>query len=362
MSSTQSTFARRAFRGISPAGVGILVAFVLFANVFSAPLAWAPILGLEFGQSVELFLRLCFVQLARVLPAVALGVAACNLVRRPLVLRIVSALAAVGATTWVADQATGPIKDPVYALFDFVDRAHHQMSVWVNDSVMAAVAVALVVLFVHDRDHTHALDRQRLQVLDLDRGLAEARLRIAQAQIEPHFLFNTLANIRRLYDVDSVAARAMLRHFKGVLERALPSMRQSESTLAQEVAHATAYLNVQQIRMGRRLAYAFDVPDDLGAAAFPPMMLLTLVENAVKHGLAPLPQGGSVRVEARREDDALCVRVIDTGRGFGTGTSGSGLGLANVEARLRAAFGNAGRLLLEENPHGGVTAAIEVPA
>jgi sensor histidine kinase YesM len=256
---------------------------------------------------------------------------------------------------------TERIKDPVYALFPFVDRASYKISVWADDSAMAAVAVVLVLLFVRDGDHTSALDRQRLRVLELDRGLAEARLRVVQAQIEPHFLFNTLANVRRLYDVDRDGGRAMLRHFKGVLEGALPAMRERESTLAQEVAHASAYLNVQQIRMGRRLAYVVDVPDELQGASFPPMMLLTLVENAVKHGLAPLPQGGTIRVAARRENGALCVRVIDTGCGFGTGTSGTGIGLANVEARLRAAFGDRGRLLLEENPHGGVTAAIEVP-
>ncbi len=139
-------------------------------------------------------------------------------------------------------------------------------------------------------------------------------------------------------------------------------MRQSESTLVQEVAYATAYLNVQQIRMGRRLGFAFDVPEPLRDLPFPPMMLLTLVENAVKHGLAPLPRGGTIRVEARREGRALRVRVIDDGRGFGTGTSGTAIGLANIEARLRAAFGRDGRLVLEENPDGGVTASIEVPA
>jgi len=362
MHATPSAFARRAFHGITPGYVGILVAFLAFANLFSLAVAWAPNLGLDIGDTVEVFVRLFAGNVVRCTSAAVLGVVAWNLVTRPFVLRVAAALTAVGATTWVTQQWTRWIEDAAYAKYDFFDRASYEFTVLVNDSGTAAIAVALAVLFVRDGENTRALHRQRLRVLDLDRGLAEARLRVAQAQIEPHFLFNTLANVRRLYDVDRNAGSAMLRHFKGVLERALPAMRERKSTLAQEVAHASAYLNVQQIRMGRRLAFAFDVPDDLRAAAFPPMMLLTLVENAVKHGLAPLPQGGSVRVEARRDRGVLTVRVVDTGRGFHGSTSGSGIGLANVEARLRAAFGNDGRLLLEENPQGGVTAAIEVPA
>ena len=363
MHATPSVFARRALHGITPGFVGIVVAFMAFADLFSFPLAAAPAFGLGFGDMAEMFLRLFVANVIRCIPAAVLGVAMWNVVPGSVALRAAAALVAIGATAWVAQRMTRWLEYPAYAVYaGFFDRAGAEFSCWINDTTMTAVAVALVVLFARDGENTRALDRQRLRVLDLDRGLAEARLRVAQAQIEPHFLFNTLANVRRLYDVDRDAGRAMLRHFKGVLERALPAMRDRESTLAQEVAHASAYLNVQQIRMGRRLAFAVDVPDDLRAAVFPPMMLLTLVENAVKHGLAPLPQGGSVRVEARREGGVLAVRVVDTGRGFHGSTSGSGIGLANVEARLRAAFGNEGRLVLEENPQGGVTAAIEVPA
>jgi sensor histidine kinase YesM len=150
----------------------------------------------------------------------------------------------------------------------------------------------------------------------LDQQTAEARLQMLEAQIEPHFLFNTLANVKRLYDIDRGTGARMLRNLKDYLAVALPQMRETESTLGREVAHVTAYLNIQQIRMGRRLAFGIDVPASLHGARMPPLMLLTLAENAIKHGLAPSPRGGRIDLRAATADGRLRVEVADTGQGF----------------------------------------------
>jgi signal transduction histidine kinase len=194
----------------------------------------------------------------------------------------------------------------------------------------------------------------------LDEQTAEARLQMLEAQIEPHFLFNTLANVKRLYDTDRRNAAWMLRNLKEYLAVALPQMRETESTLAREIAHVTAYLNIQQIRMGRRLAFGIDVPEPLRTARMPPLMLLTLAENAIKHGLGPFPKGGRIDLRATVEDGRLRVEVADTGQGFAA-SAGGGTGLANIRARLKALFGAAASLSLALNAPHGVIATIVLP-
>jgi len=206
------------------------------------------------------------------------------------------------------------------------------------------------------RLHEHDMQREAL-----DRELAEARLSVMQAQVEPHFLFNTLANVRRLFQTDPPAAQAMLAHLSRYLGAMLPRMRRSDSTLGQELTLAHAYLSVQQIRMGSRLVVRNDVSDTLLGLAFPPMMLVTLVENAIRHGLTPLPEGGEVRIHARVADGRLRVGVADTGAGLSE-SSGPGVGLANIRARLATLYGGNARLLLAANAPHGVVATIELPA
>jgi len=152
----------------------------------------------------------------------------------------------------------------------------------------------------------------------------------------------------------------MLRQFSRMIEAALPRMRDSHSTLGRELSLAVAYLSVQKIRMGTRLQFSVDVPENLRGSDLPPMMLSTLVENAIKHGLAPLRHGGRVHIAAAVERDILRVYVADTGRGLAE-SCGDGVGLANIESRLAAMFGKAAGLSLEPNVDGGVTASIELP-
>jgi signal transduction histidine kinase len=205
-----------------------------------------------------------------------------------------------------------------------------------------------------------ALRSTQLAGIALERQMAEAQVRVLHAQIEPHFLFNTLAHIKRLYETDPGEGRAMLHNLSYYLRTALPQMRNSRSTLARELALALAYLHVQQARMGERLELGIAVPEELQEAELPPMMLSTLVENAIKHGIAPLTQGGMIRIAATREGDLLRVTVADDGVGF-QGLAGSGVGLANTRARLAALYGSRGRLTFAANPVRGFTVCIEVP-
>ena len=204
--------------------------------------------------------------------------------------------------------------------------------------------------------HEAELNRIRLQG-----ELAAGRLQVLQAQIEPHFLFNSLANVRRLLRTDGEAGRAMLVDLMRYLESALPRMREDTSTLAREAELIRAFLAVHQVRMGARLQVHIDVPDALGRHVVPPMMLLTLIENALKHGLGPLPEGGSISVVASEADGKLVLQVADTGRGLVAG-SGGGTGLANIRARLKATYGAVASLSLRHNEPRGVVAEIALPA
>jgi len=203
----------------------------------------------------------------------------------------------------------------------------------------------------------HASGLQRMQ---LERQMTEARLQSLRAQIEPHFLFNTLANVHRLYQTDPGRGRKMFANFIAYLRAALPQMRSDETTLRREVELARAYLDVLQVRMGERLRFRLDVPSDLGALPFPPLALSTLTENAVKHGLNPLPEGGSIEISARVEDLRLKVEIADTGAGLRQ-SSGTGAGLANLRARLAALYGETASLSIEANAPHGIRATIAVP-
>ena len=223
----------------------------------------------------------------------------------------------------------------------------------------ALFTVVYVSLREADESAERALQAERDRARFVQR-MDEARLKMLQAQIEPHFLFNTLANVRRLYQTAPGDAMTMLENLMRYFAVALPQMRAAESTLGREVDLTESYLNIQQIRMGRRLAFDIDIAEPLRDARMPPMMVLTLAENAIKHGLAPLPEGGFVRVSAAVSGQELQVRVSDSGRGF-VQTSGAGTGLANIRARLQAAYGAAGRLTLAHNTPRGITATLVVP-
>jgi signal transduction histidine kinase len=204
------------------------------------------------------------------------------------------------------------------------------------------------------------VSRAELAGNQLQASTAEARLQALQAQVEPHFLFNTLAHVKSLYRRDAENGRRMLDRLLDYLQAALPRVRQADTTLEQELQLAHAYLDIQQIRIGGRLTFSIEVPEEIASLRFPPLMLLTLVENAIKHGIAPQTEGGAIRIRARADDRRLRIEVCDTGAGLSQ-AAGTGMGLANVRARLAALFGAGARLVIEPNAPHGVVAAIEIP-
>jgi sensor histidine kinase YesM len=188
----------------------------------------------------------------------------------------------------------------------------------------------------------------------------EAQLSALNAQIEPHFLFNTLANVKRLYETAPERGRDMLVSLIAYLRAALPSMRRSESTLGQELELVRSYLTILQMRMGERLDFEIEAEPALLDARLPPMVLPTLVENAIKHGLSPLPEGGRISISAHQRNNELALEVRDNGQGFAA-SGGSGVGLANTRARLAALFGGRAALELEAAEPRGVVARVRLP-
>jgi signal transduction histidine kinase len=212
----------------------------------------------------------------------------------------------------------------------------------------------------------HARDQARIAKAEaernqLEKNILEARLALMQAQVEPHFLFNTLANVQHLVETDTAAASRMLESLIQYLRAALPQMREGTTTLGRELDMARAFLDIHRVRMGSRLDYRIEVPETLKARAFPPMMLISLVENAIKHGVDPCCECGSITIRAADDGERLKVSVADTGEGV-TPKKGGGVGLTNIRERLKALYGSRATLVLEENAPRGVVASIEVPA
>ena len=205
-----------------------------------------------------------------------------------------------------------------------------------------------------------ALEETECRRQSLQAQMVEAHLSALQAQIEPHFLFNTLANVKRLYETTPTQGQEMLASLINYLRAALPSMRQSGSTLARELELARSFLTILKMRMRERLTFSIDHDPALENARVPPMVLPTLVENAIKHGLSPLPQGGRIDIRAHRRDDELIVEVNDNGAGFSS-SAGSGVGLANTRSRLAALYGPRASLSLASVLPQGVRASIRLP-
>ncbi|WP_037073554.1 sensor histidine kinase [Pseudoxanthomonas suwonensis] len=208
-------------------------------------------------------------------------------------------------------------------------------------------------------------DQHAREVGELESRVREADLRLGvlQAQVEPHFLFNTLASVRALVRQDPAQAEATLDALVGFLRATIPKLRDGQSlhaTLGQQLEICASYLELMRVRMGGRLTYTMSVAPELRAHPFPPSLLITLVENAIKHGIEPRPGPGRIDVVAEREGGRLRVRVVDDGAGLKPGVGG-GMGLANVRDQLAHRFGDRASLQLQPGPRGGVVAQVEVP-
>ena len=205
-----------------------------------------------------------------------------------------------------------------------------------------------------------ALSEERGRAEAAERAAVQANLRALQAQIEPHFLFNTLANVVGLIHPQPDTAKLMLEKFIDYLRATLAATREQETTLGTEFQLMENYLAILKIRMGERLRVNLSLPAELAADHLPSMLLQPLVENAIKHGLEPKIAGGEISLQAAREGDNLRIDVTDTGLGFGAATS-NGIGLKNVRERIEKLFAGAGSLMIEENQPCGTRVVLRVP-
>jgi two-component system LytT family sensor kinase len=207
-------------------------------------------------------------------------------------------------------------------------------------------------------------ERRAVQLREerLKRLLTEAELRALRAQVDPHFLFNTLNTIADLIHRNPQQAETMTERLAGCFRYALSRQSHDLSTLDDELEFARQYLNIERVRFGERLRVHLSRGDARGDERIPSMILQPLVENAIKHGLAPVPQGGSVRVIAKREGDHLRLEVFDDGIGVRSADSGAGVGLRNVRDRLQTLYSQSGRMTIEANPDGrGTCVTLLVP-
>ncbi len=264
---------------------------------------------------------------------------------------VVGALAGEGLLT---------IVDPHAVASGFPAMMSHALR-WV---AIAGVASVAYFFWVRDMAAAAGLRRVERRRAQADKTAAAARLTALRRQIEPHFLFNTLATIRQLYqsgpDTKDRGGGRLLSHLLTFMRTTLASAEGDLSTLGREVDLAEAYLRVFGERMSSRLIVHVDVTDGLRDMAFPPLTLATLVENAIKHGISPAPEGGTIIIRATADGGVLVVEVADTGVGF-RGECGSGTGLANVRARLVALYGPTAVCRIAANTPSGVVASLHVP-
>lgn len=241
--------------------------------------------------------------------------------------------------------------------FDFLDLAGHKLATGVIITMAATIGMCFFFYSLGKSKHLQS------QVDLAQRAATEARLKLLETQLEPHMLFNTLANLRVLITVDPPRAVAMLDRLNSYLRMTLSGSRALSHPLSAEFDRLGDYLELMSVRMGERLHYTLELPDDLRDTPVPPLLLQPLVENAIRHGLEPQVEGGSIKVRARREADRLVIEVSDTGVGLDAAapSESSGFGLEQVRERLATVYGNGARLDLAPAPDGGTCAALSFP-
>lgn len=237
------------------------------------------------------------------------------------------------------------------------------------DAAMIAAATALtfgILAIWHFHDEARMLEAQaearaeRLRRSEQEALTTRTELALLQAQIEPHFLFNTLSNVVGLIDTDAAAARQMLLDLTALLRTSLARTRRPVVTLGEELDLLRAYLGIMAVRMGDRLSWQIEAPPDVLAIELPPLLVQPLVENAIRHGLEPKAGAGHLHIDCRREGTMLAIEVSDDGAGCADIDEGTGL--ANVRRRLAGTFGTDGRLALTIRPGGGLAARLTLPA
>ncbi len=330
-------------------GVAVALAVLMSTQFFFQPFVWRhwPLDEIVAGWAAVLGDRLV------VALAIALGLATVARVRiaRPSARPLLLAVAVVAGAT-AGEALTASVADA----FDWTVFAGRSVR-W---SVIALALAGISLLWRQGADQAEGLARQQADAARLAAASLDAEAAAMQRQIEPHFLFNTLATARRHYRIGNEAGRHLLERLLTYIEDSLSAADARWSTVGAEVDLAAAYLDVCVARMGPRLELVVDVPDALRPVPLPPLMLVTLAENAIKHGIAPLPAGGTIMVRARRVGSSLVLMVEDDGIGL-SGGGGDGIGLANIATRLRLLYGPAASVTLAGRRPRGAVATLTVP-
>ncbi len=277
--------------------------------------------------------------------------------------------AAIFAEKWVSGfhdhlmaRLRGPARPPIPWLFQGISYVLY-FSLDGGMLVLFAVSGGFAAMqYLGERRRLAAwASRQEVEALRAQRDTADMRLAVLQAQVEPHFLFNTLASVRSLVATDPKRASATIDALSDYLRSTLPSFREpgrEDAALGKQIDICHRYLELMNVRMDGRIRIVIDAPDEIRALAFPPLILISLVENAVKHGIEPKPGPGTIALRARLDAGGLRVAVEDDGAGLTAGETSHGLGLANVRAQLRNRFGDGAALDIAARPDGGTRAVI----
>jgi signal transduction histidine kinase len=274
---------------------------------------------------------------------------------------VVATLAAIAASTALVHYLSPHIPvGGLIAWYQLDSQSSIDSFVFTNWLLLGGLAVFVYVRLRRARRIQAAFEQAELERVTVSRQVLRSQLAAAQAQVEPKFLFNTLGHVEALYERDAASADRMLDDLIAYLRAALPQLRGEDSTLARESELAEAYLRIVHVRMGSRLEFAFDIPMALTASRFPRMLLLPLIENALQHGLEPLPLGGRIEVRAASHTNRLHLTVSDNGLGDVTEFR-EGDGLTALRERLAALFGHDATLSLSATQPSGVTATLEVP-
>jgi LytS/YehU family sensor histidine kinase len=247
---------------------------------------------------------------------------------------------------------------------------HTRLGDYLMQLVMLFILTSLIIKITYkgrlQAEVKAAQATETAEAESLKRQVLEARVAAMQAQVEPHFLFNTLASIDHLIQTDPARASVMQKNLIALLRASMPTLREANASgvreLGAELAVITPYLDILKVRMEERLHTVIDVPEGLLSAEFPPMVIQSLVENAIKHGLEPQAEGGQLTVRAQIVHGQLAVSVADTGSGFGqTATAGTGIGLANIRERLMLLYGDKAALNVAANTPSGTVVTVTVP-
>ncbi len=264
---------------------------------------------------------------------------------------------------------TGIVTGSMWGFAYFTGRSGMLLWIGSREQLFTSFIISLVISLVLATVWTRRSEELTAQILlaeeqervaNAERAATEANLRALQAQIEPHFLFNTLANVTSLIHTKPDDAKRMLEDFIAYLRATLAATREQHSTLGGEFEMMKNFLSILRIRMGERLQVQLDLPSELRNATMPPMLLQPLIENAIKHGLEPKLEGGSITLVAARNGDNVRISIVDTGLGFSNKPS-NGIGLKNVRERIEKLYGTRGSVLIEENPPSGTKVLVTIP-